>query len=295
MGSRKKLPKIAVLLAAYNGMRWIEQQINSIMNQSGVDISLYISVDSSTDGTEEYVKNLSSQYSNVYMLSYGERYGGAAPNFFRLINEVSFDSYEYVAFSDQDDIWLEEKLLRAFSIIKKYGCDAYSSDVIAFWPDGKETLVKKSYPQTKYDHFFEAGGPGCSYLLKSSVVNDFKSFYKSRKEEVANIELHDWFLYAYCRARGCSWYIDSKPMMLYRQHENNQVGTNTGMKAFRARIKLMKSGWYKNQVNLIVRLVSKKDSSLFLSRYFLIKNWNQLRRKPLEKIALLCFILFGLF
>ena len=47
-----ELPKVAVLLAAYNGMQWIEEQLTSILGQSAVDVTVYISIDPSTDGTE---------------------------------------------------------------------------------------------------------------------------------------------------------------------------------------------------------------------------------------------------
>jgi rhamnosyltransferase len=81
---------IAVLLATYNGMKWIEEQVESILNQQSVDVNIYISVDLSTDNTYQWCQDLAKQNVHVKVLPYGERFGGAAKNFFRLIRDVDF-------------------------------------------------------------------------------------------------------------------------------------------------------------------------------------------------------------
>ena len=90
-------PSVVVLLAAYNGIRWINDQINSILNQKQVNIVVYISVDLSSDGTYEWCKELASKNKLIKILPYGDQFGGAAKNFFRLIKEVDFNSYEYIS------------------------------------------------------------------------------------------------------------------------------------------------------------------------------------------------------
>jgi rhamnosyltransferase len=135
------IPSIAVLLAAYNGKEFISEQVDSIFNQSAVSVHLFISVDLSTDGTYEWCNQLETNYHNVTVLGYGERFGGAAKNFYRLIKEVDFSSFDYVALSDQDDIWLPSKLTHAIKLITIKKLHAFSSDVVAFWEDGRESLV----------------------------------------------------------------------------------------------------------------------------------------------------------
>ena len=171
-----KRPKCAVLLAAYNGMKWISAQVDSILNQSDVDVHVFISVDRSTDGTELWVKSLSEGNNQISMLAYGEQFGGAGPNFYRLLREVSFDGYDMVALADQDDIWFRDKLKSAWTDISCGSADVVSGDVIAFWPDGRHELVKKSYPPRRLDHFFEAAGPGCTYVFSSASAHSFQAF-----------------------------------------------------------------------------------------------------------------------
>ncbi len=80
-----KVPSVAILLAAYKGMEWIEEQIASILSQKSVFIKIFISVDLSNDRTYECCQDLARKEVRVEVLTYGERYSGAAKNFFRLI------------------------------------------------------------------------------------------------------------------------------------------------------------------------------------------------------------------
>ncbi len=289
-------PSVAVLLAAYNGKQWIEEQIESIFSQEKVSIHLFISVDLSSDHTYKWCKKLEIENSNVTVLEYGERFGGAAKNFFRLIRDVDFSNYDYISFADQDDIWLENKLSHAIKMIKSEDVSAYSSDVIAFWEDGRERLVKKSYPQKQFDYFFEAAGPGCTYVFKLEALLEFKCFLIENWIKVNQVSLHDWMIYAFCRSQGKNWYIDSQPLMRYRQHASNQVGFNSGIKAYFTRLKMVKEKWYRMEVEKIFNLIYPASQSEFsLDRLTLIKHFWQLRRRPRDAVALLVMLIGGLF
>jgi len=289
-------PKIAVLLAAYNGMLWIEEQIDSINSQIEVDIDLFISVDLSTDGTYKWCQDLARNNSCIKVLPYEERFGGAAKNFFRLIRDVDFSAYDYVALADQDDIWLPNKLIHAVETIKSKKVCALSSDVVAFFQDGRELLIKKSNPQKQFDHFFESAGPGCTFVIKSKALQQFKEFLILNWDKVNSITFHDWIIYAYFREHDLSWCIDAKPLMRYRRHESNVIGPNSGLDAYKKRLSMVKSNWYRKQVTSIHRLVDPDNQSgLKLDRLFLIKNFWQLRRHPKEAVALLFMLAFGIY
>ncbi|RNF48806.1 glycosyltransferase [Marinomonas hwangdonensis] len=292
---KNKYPKVAVLLAAYNGMQWIEEQINSILAQKNVDVTIFVSVDFSTDGTELWVETLVKNTWNVVFLTYGERFGGAGANFYRLIRDVDFKGFDYVAFSDQDDIWLDKKLDRACSLISSSVCDAYSSDVIAFWSDGRQQLIKKSYPQRKFDHFFEAAGPGCTYVFSIRSALSFQIFVRKTDNLSQLVSLHDWLAYAFCRQNGFTWFIDDQPLMLYRQHENNQVGINDGINAYKKRISLIKQRWYRSQVKTISELVNPCFSLKLNSYFFRIFSCLFFRRRLRDRLALLYIFIFGIY
>lgn len=288
-------PKVAVLLAAYNGMEWIEEQISSIFAQKNVDVTIFVSVDRSTDGTELWVDNLAKTTANVVLLPYGERFGGAGANFYRLIRDINFTEFDYIAFSDQDDIWLDEKLDRACSLISSNVCEVYSSDVIAFWSDGKQQLIKKSYPQKKYDYFFEAAGPGCTYVFNVRSALALQKFVKKNTNLAECVSLHDWLAYAFCRQNGFTWFIDDQPLMLYRQHDNNQVGINKGIQAYKKRFGLIRQRWYRNQVKTISELIAPSFSIKLNTYFFRVANSFLFRRRLRDSLALLSVFVLGVF
>jgi rhamnosyltransferase len=248
-------PRVAVLLAAFNGTQWLKEQIDSILSQEGVVVSLYINVDHSSDGTEDFIDQLSKSESRIHILPYGQHYGGAAANFYHLIKNIDFNQYDCVALSDQDDIWLTKKLFTAITNLNKSNADAYSSNITAFWPNGKKLLINKAQQQVKWDFLFEAAGPGCTYVLTKKFAVDLQKFIATNWDAVNHISLHDWLIYAFARANGYRWFIDPYSSLLYRQHASNQVGANVGLSAFLVRAKKVLNGWGLNQSLLIANAV----------------------------------------
>ena len=293
---QNKVPRVAVLMAAYNGERWIHSQLDSIWSQEGVTVDVFVSLDVSSDSTFSLLQRLKCNHTNLFILPYGERFGGAAKNFFRLIRDVDFSYCDYIALSDQDDIWDSGKLHHAIRTIEQDDLDGYSSDVIAFWSNGREELVQKSFPQKKLDYFFEAAGPGCTYVLKQQSAQKFKKFLINNWEHVNLVELHDWMIYAYFRSQGMKWKIDDKPLMLYRQHDHNQFGLNFGLKAYLDRFFKIRTKWYRNEVQKVADLLNRvSEKKISLKRSFLIKNFWNLRRRPRDAIILLFVIIFQMF
>jgi rhamnosyltransferase len=271
-------PKVAVLLAAYNGTPWIEEQLSSILNQSAVDVTVYISIDPSSDGTEALCRAYASEHSGVVILPDSGRFGGASRNFFRLIRDVDFAKFDFIAFSDQDDIWHSNKLLRATQSIAEQSVDAYSSNVTAFWPDGKTVLLDKAQPQVDLDYLFEAAGPGCTYVMSNALAGSLKVSMLANWQQLQGVSLHDWYCYAYARSNGYRWYIDPGASMDYRQHERNQVGANTGLRPLITRYKTIHDGWWFSQVELIATLVTPEQAPS-------VVNTRQLRGMKLVKLS----------
>jgi len=289
------LPTCAILLAAFNGERWIEEQLASIFNQRGVLPTVFVSVDRSTDQTLEIVEQLAMSDMRLQLMPYGERFGGAGKNFYRLIKDVDVSEFDMVAFADQDDIWMPDKLLAAWKKLSGEGYAAYSSNVIAFWANGRKSIIKKSYPQKRFDHLFEAAGPGCTYTFSAKTFKLIKSFVSQNYEECGNIALHDWLIYAYCREHNQSWVIDHQPTILYRQHELNQIGTNDNWWAYMKRLSFVRQHWYRNQVSSIAKLCGSSRATFVTRRAFMLRNFYELRRRPRDVFALLFMRLLGLF
>lgn len=294
--------RVCVLVAAYNGERFLEEQVESILDQEHVLADIYVRLDPSTDASATIVKMLCKKYENVFSLPVSSPSGGAGKNFFKLIVSVNFDSYDYVAFADQDDIWPENKLAKAIEKLQQYDC--YSANVTAFWDDGREVLIDKAQAQCKWDFLFEAAGPGCTYVLKREVAMNFKIWLLKYYEKITeDIELHDWLIYAFARYHGYKWFIDPEPMMRYRQHANNQIGTNDNFKAAKKRFFLIKSKWYRKQVAAVAECLKLQDTPIFefglKNKYkgniYLLFRINELRRRLRDRIALALVLLFNIF
>ena len=287
-----KTQKIAVVLAVYNGVEWIQEQLNSILKQENVEVTVFISIDPSTDGSEDLCHQFSKQYKNIIVLPNAGKFGGAAKNFFRLIRDVDFSDFDYLSYADQDDIWFKDKLFRAVSKIIETNSDGYSSNVIAFWPTGEKKLIEKSQPQREWDYLFEAAGPGCTYVMTVGLASQLKKTVVSNWTEINKLGLHDWYSYAYARANGFKWFIDPWPSMLYRQHLDNQVGANKGWKAFLYRLNKVVGGWGIEQSALVAKLIGKGDAAFVrgwcgFERYGFLKlafSANKCRRKPQDRV-----------
>lgn len=295
-------PKVAVLLAAYNGMTWIEEQLSSIQAQQYVNPTIFISVDASTDGTREWCEAYSQEHENIRLLPGCGRLGGAGKNFFRLFRDVDFTSYDFVALADQDDHWHADKLHRATLQLRSGTFQGYSSNVTAFWSDGRRLLLDKAQPQVDWDYLFEAAGPGCTYVLTSPLASAFQAHLIANWNAAQDVALHDWFLYAFARSIGFSWFIDPLPTMAYRQHNANVVGANTGWKSFRARWDLVRSGWWLQQVLLISRLcghpwevLRARTGGIRMMLFRLMRHARQCRRKPRDQWLFLFFCLLMIF
>lgn len=255
---------VAILLAAYNGEKWIREQIDSVLNQKDVAVTVFVSLDLSTDKTMDILNSYSNN--KVILLSYAQRFGAAAPNFYHLIKSVDFSVFDYIALSDQDDIWLADKMNAAINKLESEDAVAYSSNVTAFWANGRKRAVIKATPQRKYDYLFESPGPGCSFVMKKEFALEFQNYMKDKDLLIQKLDWHDWAIYAYARSKNYKWIIDSKSYMLYRQHSNNQLGANSGINQFVKRMNDILNGYGIHQTVNIIHFLNIENENF-------VKNW----------------------
>lgn len=268
-------PDVAVLLASYNGEKYICHQIDSIARQVGVNVCLYISDDGSRDETLQRVADASALLPDrVVMLDIHRRpelsTRSSANNFYHIIASINLpEDVRWVAFSDQDDIWEPSHLSRAIGSICEFGLAGYSSSVLAFWPDGRRRLVVKSGCITKYNHLFEAPGPGCSFVLPRASFDKVQAHIRLNLRAASRVQFHDWAIYAVVRSAGGIWMIDPCPSLLYRQHDSNVLGVQLNRRAVVKRFQMLLGGWYREQCLAVSDLVGQSESGpgMFLRRF----------------------------
>lgn len=288
----EKRLRIAVCLAAYNGMAYIAEQIESILLQKSVDLQIFISVDQSTDGTEDRLAEWALSEPRLTLLPFGQRFGGAGPNFYRLLRDVDLSGFDYLSFADQDDLWHPEKLWRAHCLMKAQNAAGYSSNFTAFWPSGQSRLVNKAWPQRTWDFLFESAGPGCTYVLHTSLAIPLQQLVRNADKNLLRVDYHDWLTYAFARHHNFFWVIDSWSSMRYRQHAHNQIGVNTGWRPFWLRARKILNGYGFEQSLLIAKLIGASSLPVVqhglrggrLGYLWLAFRAKQCRRKRLDQI-----------
>ena len=114
--------KVAVCISTYNGEKYLAEQLDSILHQEGVDVTLFVRDDGSSDGTAALLTQYEEQYENVILLDKSRsRNLGVRDSFLRILRYAwkKMGAGCYYAFSDQDDVWLPEKLKSAVDLLSK--------------------------------------------------------------------------------------------------------------------------------------------------------------------------------
>jgi rhamnosyltransferase len=290
-------PHVRVLLATYNGALWLDEQIQSIVAQQGVRVSVIASDDASSDQTPALLDAWSIRSDLVALPCVSERFGSAHRNFLRLIRDTPLGDADYFALADQDDIWLANKLLRGIDCLRSVRAHAYSSNVTAFWADGSKYRIDKAQPQRSYDYLFGSPGPGCTFVFPRLEFVRLQRWVTHSFDELQAIWVHDWLIYAFIRSHGMRWHIDHHANMLYRQHGSNEVGVNAGWAAALSRVRHVRCGAYRKDILAIAdavgdssRVVAAVRRLALVDRFWLIGRVRQFRRRLSECLILAIFI-----
>jgi rhamnosyltransferase len=246
-------PRVLVLLATYNGSRWIREQVESILGQQGVNIEIVARDDASTDDTHRELARLAAD-ERVRILTASAPSGSAARNFLTLIRENPASAFDLVAFADQDDLWNPNKLRRACQMLASSGAVGYSSATVATWEDGRQRLLKLSGAPTASDFLFEGAGQGCTFVLSADFYERIRGFLLAHGELTDGIHYHDWLVYALARSWGLPWCFDAWPSMQYRQHARNDTGARGTFQGIARRLARIRDGWYRGQLRVIAEI-----------------------------------------
>lgn len=270
--------KILVILASYNGGKYIKEQIESILSQTNVVVDLKIYDDRSKDQTAQIIEQFIND-GRVSLFINDIATGSAANNFLGAIKGMSdelLSQYDCISFADQDDIWLPEKLVKASQMLQSNNAVLYMSNLI-MWQEktGEKSIINKAYPQKKYDFLFEGGSAGCTYVLTSKFCIDLKQTLEQTDYSNWKFFSHDWFVYFFARINNYKVVIDSNAYILYRIHDSNVHGQLNAFSFFaiKERLKYIKQGWYFEQIKGFILFtksgsVEKKIYQLYTKNYF---------------------------
>jgi rhamnosyltransferase len=291
---------VFIILASFNGVKYIEEQVSSILIQEDVNLTLIVFDDCSTDGTIDLLRSKYTLNNRIKVVQNSIPTGSAANNFFNalLSSEDSFlDMYDYIAFADQDDIWMPNKMKVAIEKLQSEHSDLYMSNLI-LWEEktNRKSILNKSDLQKKYDYLFEGGSAGCTYVFSAFFAKELKKKLKLVNYKEWQFFSHDWFVYFFARIENYKVVIDQNAFILYRVHDTNVHGqlNTVSLHSIKERLRLIQEGWYFKQAQGFISLLNpnsneykiyKLYSKNYFTRLYVILRYNfSLIRGPKKAI-----------
>lgn len=217
--------KVDILLASYNGEKYIEEQIDSILKQTYSNFTLHISDDKSTDKTRKILEKYSKKDKRI-VLHFQDKNQGYLKNFEYLLSIATSD---YIMLCDQDDVWLENKVEGSLNKLTSDKLDLVVCNMLVV--DEKLNIMDDSYFNfinlkldknfTFKDYLFRNPAAGCAMAFKKTLLKRILPFPDLKHPYY----IHDWYIYMIGQAYGNVGFIN-EPLSRYRQHSTNNVGMN---------------------------------------------------------------------
>lgn len=219
---------IDILMATYNGERYLEEQLDSIINQSYNDWKLIIGDDCSTDNTVAILTKYQQMYPDKISFHINSKPSGSAKNnFFQLISYVNND---YVMFADQDDVWLKDKIKLTLNMMHKAEIENGNQMPLLVHTDlcvvdqdlsviNKSIFVMQNmdYKRDKLNNILVSNiVTGCTMMINKALL-DLLSIRPQKSV------MHDMWLGLVAAAFGKIYFV-SEATILYRQHGKNTNG-----------------------------------------------------------------------
>jgi rhamnosyltransferase len=258
--------KIKIVLATYNGEKFIATQLDSIINQSYTNWELLISDDGSVDNTVLIIKGYCLKDPRIRIVNENLSKQGASQNFGSLIRLALNEAFDFLMFADQDDSWYNDKILisleamiakRNFIVEPKlcYTDFEFADEYLNPLPEQTIKIIS-TWKEPSFERLLVQNNIyGCTMMLNRKLV-----------EKVCPVPLcaenHDYWIALVAITLGDVVHV-KQPLMLYRQHSNNVSGHYTN-NSFRKRFNRIFNSWKK----LENTLVSSQNQSLELyNRY----------------------------
>lgn len=216
---------VDILLASYNGEKYIEEQIESILNQTYSNFTLHISDDKSTDKTRKILEKYSKKDKRI-VLHLQDKNQGYLKNFEYLLTVATSD---YIMLCDQDDVWLENKVEVSLNKLIEDKLDLVVCNMLVV--DEELSTINDSYfnfinlnmnkDLTFKDYLLRNPAAGCAMAFTKILLKKILPFPDLKHPYY----IHDWYIYMIGQAYGKVGFINES-LSKYRQHSTNSVGMN---------------------------------------------------------------------
>jgi hypothetical protein len=243
-------PQIAVLMAVYQGAAHLGAQLDSLAAQSHAGWQLIASDDASRDGSGQLLAEFAQQWPHS-IIRQGPGQGGTA-NFMSLIAALDPEGVArgtWMAFSDQDDVWLPDRLARGVAALDAQAGPAMFCS--RTWITDEQLESRRiSAPRPRALGFRNAlvqnVASGNTILLNAAAADLVRDAAPEALAQGGMPVVHDWWIYQLIAGVGGVLVHEDAPTLLYRQHGVNQIGANDGTRARIKRIRMLLAGDMRN-------------------------------------------------
>lgn len=243
-------PTVFILMGTYNGGKYLAGQLESFCSQTFKNWKIIISDDGSTDNTLDVVKEYQKKIGFDRIILKEGPSTGFADNFMSLARDSDIKA-DFYFFSDQDDIWLPDKIERSVNLLKAINADRPSLYGSSTWlGDMSGVIYAKSRIYLFPNNFRNA-------IVQCVVGGNSMAFNHALKniiEQISPVKVvsHDWWMYQLITAIEGYFYYDKEPSLIYRQHPQAVVGANTSMVSRINRLSMVLKGRFKqwNDINI---------------------------------------------
>lgn len=217
------MKKIQILLSTYNGELYLEEQLNSIINQNYRQIEILVRDDGSKDTTVD-VLNRYDEQDNIKLKIVSGHNIGVINSFFYLLKNANSEA-DYFCFCDQDDVWFPDKIERAVNYLRsKDDLEPAMYFTSTKLTDGNLNPLRNwpSNPRKApsfYNALIQNIAPGVTIMINKKA----RDLLVKKSVNTEHVLMHDWWTYLCVSAFGEIYYEES-PSVFYRQHGNNVVG-----------------------------------------------------------------------
>jgi len=249
---------VEILMATYNGERYLKEQINSILAQTYTNWNLIVQDDCSTDGTPRLLLNYQKQYpGKITVIPNFKRFGSAQSNFFSLLFQ---STAAYVMACDQDDVWLPNKIMLTMQKTHEMEKNSSTSTPLLVHTDLAVTdaVLETISPSLFYMQKMDASRTALRQLLAQNIVTGCTMMVNRPlldilgKKEPQGAIMHDWWLALLVNCTGRIGFVD-EPTILYRQHGENAIGARNA-----------RSLWHKLRLLRDLKQVRKNITATYL-------------------------------
>ncbi|MDO5644016.1 MAG: glycosyltransferase [Paracoccus sp. (in: a-proteobacteria)] len=280
----RHLARVMIGLALYQGAAHIGAQLDSIAAQSHDDWRLVVSDDGSRDEGPQILRDFAARRPPGQVELVTGPQAGATRNFLSLIAQAR--AGEYLAFSDQDDLWHPDKLERALDALKaRPGAGLYCARTTICDADLRPIRPSRRFPGP-FDFrnaLIQALTAGNTLLLPPATVA--LAARAAPAAMAAGIEAHDWWLYQLVTGAGRAIIRDDAEVLLYRQHGDNLKGRNDTLAAMRARLGQLFAGDFGGWLRANVAALLAVETELTEENRRVLKTFSDAISRPGPRAA----------